>query len=83
MGAHPDAIVLHTVAPVLLAVRQLTGGPHGQQVLLDRLIIHAMPQEANRQQLVLCCSPCHLPRQSLKLRLQKDSHEKRCAKQSE
>lgn len=27
--ADPDAVVVHTVAPVLLAVGQLTGGPHG------------------------------------------------------
>lgn len=42
--AHPDAVVLHSVAPVLLTAVHLLGALHGQQVLLNRLILHAVAQ---------------------------------------
>ena len=57
MRAHPDAVVLHSVATVLLAAVHLLGALHGQQVLLDGLILHAVPQKPNSQQLILSCCP--------------------------
>lgn len=65
--AHPDAVVLDSVAPILLAVVHLLQALHGQQVLLDGLILHAVPQQPHSQQLILCCRPCNLLRQGLEL----------------
>ena len=58
------------MAPVLLAAGHLLGALHGQQVLLNGLILHAIPQKPNSQQLIFCCCPGDLLRQCLKLQIQ-------------